>query len=550
MKHLYIPFLCMAFMLTLNTAINAQISQGGVPLSYINKDLPSTMDLIEIPAPDMQTIANEDALELSKGGKYRIAVIHEISISPDNFGVWDILPSGDRIWRLTIEAPGAKATSLYFDQFNLPQGAELFVYTNNQLIGAFTEFNNDPSGIMATEVIYGPYCTIELNLPATAPEAELHINGIGYYYRGIAEMTGDKSGSCEVNVACSEGNSYQNQKRGVVKLQMKIGAATYLCTGSLVNTASNDCTPYLLTADHCGDGASTSDLNSWIFYFLYQASSCSGTTSSTTKTMQGCTVKAHDDYGSTSSGSDFYLVRLNQTVPSTHTPYFNGWTRSTTASTTGVGIHHPDGDIKKISTYSSALVNYGTHWGTTWVTTANGHGVTEGGSSGSPLFNSSGLIVGTLTGGYSACTVDGAGSGTGPDEEDYYGKFSYHWSSNGTTTAEQLKPWLDPSNTGATSVTGINFCTTDIEEIDLLQNKIVVFPNPANDQISVDFSDYNIENGSFYVTDILGNVVINAQEGNFNGIVTIDIHNLSNGLYILVLNTHLGRVAKSFNVIN
>jgi PKD repeat protein len=72
--------------------------------------------------------------------------------------------------------------------------------------------------------------------------------------------------------------------------------------------------------------------------------------------------------------------------------------------------------------------------------------VTEGGSSGSPIFNNSGRIVGDLTGGGSYCST--------PTSPDLYGKFSYSWDQNGSTAAERLKDWLDPDNTGITTLDG------------------------------------------------------------------------------------------------
>jgi PKD repeat protein len=124
--------------------------------------------------------------------------------------------------------------------------------------------------------------------------------------------------------------------------------------------------------------------------------------------------------------------------------YWNGWNASTSPTTGGVSIHHPAGDIKKISTFSGNTVSTqwgtatGSHWRVTWTANANGHGVTEGGSSGSPLFDNTGNIIGTLTGGGSFCTALSA-----PDQ---YGKMAFHWTNNGTTAIEQLKPWLDPAN--------------------------------------------------------------------------------------------------------
>ncbi|HOU98416.1 MAG TPA: hypothetical protein PLP65_06180 [Bacteroidales bacterium] len=67
-------------------------------------------------------------------------------------------------------------------------------------------------------------------------------------------------------------------------------------------------------------------------------------------------------------------------------------------------------------------------WNVLYVATANGHGVVEGGSSGSPLFNQAKRVVGQLSGGNSACT-NLSGS-------NLYGKFWYDWDQTpgGTTT--------------------------------------------------------------------------------------------------------------------
>ncbi|MBK8500938.1 MAG: hypothetical protein IPL46_01335 [Saprospiraceae bacterium] len=144
--------------------------------------------------------------------------------------------------------------------------------------------------------------------------------------------------------------------------------------------------------------------------------------------------------------------------------YFNGWDVQNVAATGGVGIHHPNGDIKKISTFTGAAVSTtwgsvpNTHWEVSWVATANGHGITEQGSSGSPLFNSAGLMIGTLTGGNSFCNT--------PTFPDQFGKMSYHWISNGATANTRLKNWLDPDATGVTSLTGTNNGCMDLPPCD------------------------------------------------------------------------------------
>ena len=142
-----------------------------------------------------------------------------------------------------------------------------------------------------------------------------------------------------------------------------------------------------------------------------------------------------DIQGNNFDGSDFLLVEVEDEIPSNWDVYYAGWDASGSGSGSGVGIHHPSGDVKKVSTYtqntsSISLGAFGSHWRVYWVETVTDHGVTEGGSSGSHLFNEEGLSIGTLSAGLSACSNGGAGAGTGPNQPDYYGKMSYHWDDN------------------------------------------------------------------------------------------------------------------------
>ena len=270
------------------------------------------------------------------------------------------------------------------------------------------------------------------------------------------------SGDCEVDINCSEGEQWKIQKQSVVRILFRIGSQAYWCSGSMINNTENDYTPYLLTADHCGHDASENDLEQWIFYFNYEFSDC-GSISSEPKhqTLTGCSrVSSGGNNGS--SGSDFYLVLLNQEVPLNYQPFFTGWDRTSSPSGHGVTIHHPDGDVKKISTYETATTSAQwnssgvlSHWEVLWSTTTNGHGVTEGGSSGAPLFNEQGYLVGTLTGGLAACEIGEFGVGTGPDEPDFFGKFSYSWDENGNNADDQLAPWLDPFGLNPIKIEGL-----------------------------------------------------------------------------------------------
>jgi hypothetical protein len=168
--------------------------------------------------------------------------------------------------------------------------------------------------------------------------------------------------------------------------------------------------------------------------------------------------------GETNSGSDFKLLLLNEKVPQNYQPFFNGWNNSEESANSGVDIHHPEGDLKMISTYLSPAVSSdylgtnpdpnGHFWKIVWAPTNGGYGVTEGGSSGSPLFNNQGQIVGALTGGRASCFNQEA--------PDYFGKFSYSWNSNGSDSASQLSVWLAPGEPGITSLNGTDLDTAGV----------------------------------------------------------------------------------------
>jgi hypothetical protein len=440
--------------------LQAQISQGGSPRGL---DLPSPFSsgfpTYYAGTPDFSEIEADIANASKNGTIYPIGRAVPLNINTETHGTWEDLPEGGSLWRLGMVAPGARALGLSFHEFLLPFGSELFIYSSDQkqVIGAFSSDNNPVTGIFATEPIHGDSLIVELFSPqGRLAETPFIITEAAYIYRAFRwKSTNDFGDSeyCEVNINCSpEGNNWQDEKKGVCRILLKVGAQYGWCSGSLVNNTLQNFVPYVLTADHCGENASTADLNQWIFYFNYEALSCNDPGSQpASNTMTGATKKAAGGNGG-DTGSDFYLVQLNQSVPLSYNLYFNGWNRSTTATAGGVSIHHPAGDIKKISTFSITPISgswatvSGTHWKVQWIATTNGYGVTEGGSSGSPLFDSNGRIIGDLTGGGSYCST--------PTAYDYYGKFSYSWQSNGTTNTTQLKPWLDPNNSGVTTLNG------------------------------------------------------------------------------------------------
>ncbi len=553
MKRIFTSALALFFILS----SVAQETTGHLPPSFRVAGVAEPGDLRFLPKPDLKQLQTMDSLDAQYGHPYRIGQSVSAGFTLENSGSWTVLPDhSGSIWRLNISVPDALGLILYYDQWYLPEGCEFFLYNGDktQVLGAYTSAFNTSSGLFATEITSGDQVTLELFVPVGAdPGARVNISEVGYVYRGAgltdnAREASRASGSCEVDVNCSEGSNWQDEKRGVCRMVIKNGTSQYLCTGSLMNNTAQDCTPYVLLADHCAYSnayATAANMLQWVFYFHYEAAACGGSYSSGQKTKVGCTLLAHDTYGSTESGSDFYLVQLVQSINSSDNIYYNGWSRSTTASTSGVGIHHPDGDIKKISTYSTTLSSAGvTHWTVYWVATTNGHGVTEGGSSGSPLFNPSGLVVGTLTGGSSTCTAL-----TSPD---YYGKMSYHWINNGTTAAKQLKPWLDKANTGATYINGSYTCTPAyVSEVKNLEAGIFVYPNPTSGLLHLALGKDELKNARVQLHDRFGQLVFeNFYAGRITGELLLDVAGFTEGLYFLTIDDDKYRLYKKVMVVH
>lgn len=507
-----------------------QISQGGEPYSFSHKlVLPSEVQ------PNQSELRYISDTTLKDCNSYEFAKFLTLNESL-NSSVWQktTAADGSTIHQLLVHSAGALAIGAYFSNFHIPEGASLFIFSpdHKQVIGAFTAANNTKSGLFATEYLLGDQLIIEYREPYSVKgKGSFVVSDILHAYRAISadnEKGFGGSGDCEVNVNCPEGDQRKSQRDAVLKLLIKVGSSGTLCSGSLINNTSQDRTPYVLTADHCGKASSIADQEQWVFYFHYQSWGCANpTTEPSHKTMVGCQLVAASSEADI-LGSDFFLVKMMQDVPAEYNPFFVGWNRDGLPSNEGFCIHHPDGDIKKISTYTQPLAdaNYGGglskgFWEVIWSETESGHGVTEGGSSGSPLFDDEGLLIGTLTGGQAYC-----GGLTLPD---YYGKFSKHWDQNGSAANQKLSPWLDPLNSGISKMGGIYL---GVDETELTSNQLFeVTPNPAHENITIHFSD-PFSQYQILLIDVQGREVYNTVVNN-NLLEIIPIQNLRKGIYFL-----------------
>ncbi len=416
-------------------------------------------------------------------------------------GQWEVVGTHLHVWRIRIESPEALATGLNFSNFRLGNEARLFVYDPDKelVLGSFDHRNNRDDGKFTTAVIPGEALVIEYQEPyhpgkpermttsTFSLESVIHISNGGIMPVGETTRWFDESGDCMVNVNCPEGDDWQDQKRGIARMLMRTGNSYGWCTGSLVNNTAQDATPYFLSAEHCGRNATEEDLLFWQFYFNLELQGCENEGFPPIHMVYGADALA---IGALDGGSDFRLLELHTPPPPHWRPYWNGWDRTDVGSSAGVGIHHPRGDVKKISTYEINLASASpsvdgqqmaenSTWRVQWTDTPTGHGVTEQGSSGSPIFNEEKKIIGTLTGGNADCdNLNGF---------DFYGKVWYHWDQNGTESSQRLDQYLDPLGTAEGSLSGLD-PYTDLQpppgfleaKIDQDKNARLVWYAPGN----------------------------------------------------------------------
>jgi lysyl endopeptidase len=370
---------------------------------------------------------------------------------------------GGFVWTTSFRVPGATALRLHLTDVNLPAGTSLYVYNMaGQAFGPYTGRGPLGTGVLHTNTVFGDRLLLQLHASAKAERApKLTVAEVGvmgarfsvprYGVDGVFDM-GDVraitdnafcsyNASCVVNAACQSSSVVSNAKDAVATMLFQSGSSYYICTGGLIaDTVTTSVIPYFLTANHCI--SSSGEASSLETYFDYETT-CNSPNCTQPYNNVGETVGSTIKYGS--STTDVTLLQLSSapTTPDGVAAYL-GWTSTAVANTNNLAlyrIHHPGGAPQA---YTEGVVDTNKP---TCRTLSRGNfiysrdtlGATEGGSSGSPLLNGSGQIVGQL---YGACgtnlnnVCDAASNGT------VDGAFAVSY--NG------LAPFLNPGSGGGT----------------------------------------------------------------------------------------------------
>ena len=447
-------------LLLLSSSLFAQIQgNGGVPTSSKLVLNDKVIQQWVYAQPDISALQAEDAVVDEQGtAPWRFGFNNHTNLNTTNAGSWFDLPNGARLWLAKVKCEGALTVNLTFEQTSIPNGNKLFVYNaaKDFILGAFTQ-EHIYDGQLGTELIPGEEAIIEYYVAPKNNHGHIQLATVTHGYRTaneFLEKAFGSSGSCNMNVNCPDGLSWTPQRNSAVML---VSGSSGFCSGALINNTQNDGKPYVLTANHCYSNPAT-----WVFRFNWQAIDCPNPGASPTfQSLSGAVLRSRR------TPSDFCLVEItgglvNGTVPLDYNPYFSGWDKSGNIPTATVGIHHPSGDIKKIS-FDDAAPSISQAMGSseansTWTVQWDRNTTTEGGSSGSPLFDQNRRIIGQLWGGGASCQNLSA--------PDYYGRVSNSWEPAGSNSTNQLKFWLDPSNSGAAFIDGFDPNNTTVVALD------------------------------------------------------------------------------------
>lgn len=352
-----------------------------------------------------------------------------------------------KVYRVGLRSENAKGISLFFDRFLLPEGGKLFVYNPDQSIifGAFTSENNNSENKLLIRPLPSDSVVVEYHEPLNSSfNADLHISLATHEVRNLSTINAfQKSESvCSPHAALEEKASLL--KQSVCLLFMVNRTNSYMGSGALINNAEHK--PYVYTAGHNIENAELATRT--IFYFNYEVPAQDTTFQGSLQfTISGSKLISRD------TDVDFALVELNKMPPIHYRPYFAGWTRNT-PKTPLMCIQHPNADVKKVS-YSEGTPSV-SYWDKPnirkyWHIARWDKGVTEKGSSGSPLFDADGYIIGELTGGYSFCATP---------YDDYFCMLSGAWDYYSDKN-KHLVSYLDPNGENIMSMEGYDPYSTE-----------------------------------------------------------------------------------------
>ena len=219
-------FILSVLFLLVSSVLIAQSETKLQPFSFGVKGLSQTVDVSIMPAADNEALLKEDALHQDKSLPLRAGIGYSVAKTLDNSGRKDILDDGSMLWRAEFVSKGAIMTYLVFDNFNIPEEAQLFIYSpdRTQVFGPYKNSDVQSVGKLVTDDIVGDEVVVEYYEPADASfKGAFEIAAVMHVYRDFLHTQtevkgphGEAEGTCHIDVACPEASGWQNPVKSVV----------------------------------------------------------------------------------------------------------------------------------------------------------------------------------------------------------------------------------------------------------------------------------------------------------------------------------------------
>ena len=395
---------------------------------------PTVLELGDWMAPKSAATAGDDLIQI--GAKRAVGAAASTTATSQLLH-WAATAQGGQVAALSLVSNDAFGMRVGLQIDALPANATLRVYTEDfrdqafettaQQVLAQLQANAKAGDTSAaartwwTPAVDGDMLTVEIELPAGVATSgvQVAVPSVLHIYENIFTLIDDgaprmqaklnNADSCTLDSTCYD--AYAKQRDAVARMHFVTDAGGFLCTGTLLNDKASTGTPYFLTANHCID--TQTEASTLQTFWFYRTPSCNSTLlSSASKTLKGGAKLLH-----TQATPDVTLLQLNDQPPAG--AVFAAWdTNAVAKGADVVGVHHPRGDLQKIS--------FGKVVGTSNCTPGQGYyycvantamtesfyrvqwsqGMTQGGSSGSGLFVN-GALTGVLSNGTASCTATG-----------------------------------------------------------------------------------------------------------------------------------------------
>jgi lysyl endopeptidase len=358
----------------------------------------------------------------------RTRVLSDAQLKSSRAAGWQPV-AGGYVWRMSVTDPTAAGMRTKLAMPAALAQAQLRVAGPDGVVVKQPIASSISNGEVWSGYTDGETQTIEVFSPVDpGPAVQPAVTESVYFYESLnapRALAAQKqvSGACNRDVQCGSGDpaldaAMAETKKAVTWLNFNVDGGSFICTGTLINSAAFP-RAFIMTANHCIGRAATAA--SVTTFWFRETTACDSDRLDTAKQQQ---VAGGARFSFTNFNVDGTLLELNQPPPAG--VLYAAWSNARLAAGQQVvGLSHPRGDpiklalgphVREVRPSSFPQDMYGVQWAT---------GQTEGGSSGSGLFrfqNGSLLFYGTLfgqtfSGSASTCT------NKNPNAYSVYGRF-------------------------------------------------------------------------------------------------------------------------------